>query len=187
MQRRIGIVIILGLLLGGCASLGVTSPFGNDPLTGGVDSSTINLLQIPVPPGLQYFPSHSHVSGNPPEGVSTYRGNADQAAAAINLYNNLKQQGWNLRMYQRFGKRAIYIYEKQNRVAACVFYRQGMLTLLDVWSGTRLADNAPLTFRESVPVDEEWKSIAPEEYGPAESSSGQPATEERWGMQEREL
>lgn len=188
-MKRIALLFLLAFALGGCASLGISSPFGNDPLTGGVDASTIKLLQIPLPIGLQYFPSHSHIiAGTPPDGVETYRGNVDQAACAINLFNNLRNAGWQLRMYQRYGKRAIFVYHKDNRMAACVFSRQGLLSILDIWVAPYLEDNASLSFAPPRGQEEPIKSFVPEEYEPINNATkNNGATEEKWGLEEKEL
>lgn len=185
MLIRLLLLSMLSLCAGGCASLGFTTPFGNDPVTGGVNSGTIQLLQIPVPSGLQYFPSHSNAQNQ--EGVETYRGHVDQAACAINLYNSLHSAGWQLRMYQRFGKRGVYVYQKDGRMAVCSFSRQGMLTLLDVWAGKYLPDNTSLTFAPGPIEEEPLTSIAPEEYPPLSSDKESAREVEQWGVQEREL
>lgn len=160
----------------GCAS-GLMQPFGKDPVTGGVDTGTIQLLGIPCPAGLQRYPSHSSMEGG--NGLETMRGYVDQAACAMNIYNNLRQAGWQLRMHQRLGQRAIYIYQKGSQVAAVVFRSQGTLSIVEIWSGPRMADNAP-AFSGISRSTEGVRSIAPEQYGPA-------GEVETFGPSEREL
>lgn len=187
MRAKMLLALLCALILSGCAQLGLKQPFDNDPLTGGVDAGQSLLLQVALPAGLQRYPSHSHISGSGRrEGLETLRGYVDQGACAMNLYGKLKAAGWQLRMYQRFGYRAIYIYQKDNELAALVFHRQGMLTIIEIWAGARLADNAALA-----PVqeqdDEPLKSLAPEEYGPVTESQGTPGAVERWGVEERDI
>lgn len=175
------VILCCALALGGCA--GFASPFGNDPLTGGVDAAQSLLLQVSLPPGLQRYPSHSSISGGARrEGLETLRGYVDQSACAMNFYDKLKADGWQLRMYQRFGYRAIYIYQKNDMLAALVLRRQGMLTIIEIWTGARLADHAAPA-REA--GDEPLKSIAPEEYGPADRNAH--GKVEEWGVEEKEL
>jgi len=180
-------MLFCALALGGCAQLGIKQPFGNDPLTGGVDAGQSLLLQISLPPGLQRYPSHSSISGSSrKEGLETLRGYVDQSACAMNLYGRLKEAGWQLRMYQRFGYRTIYIYQKNNELAALVFHRQGMLTILEIWAGARLADNsalAPAQGEDGEPL----KSLPHEEYGPVTESPGARGAVEKWGVEERDI
>lgn len=174
-------------MLGGCANLGLPQPFNNDPLTGGVDASQSLLLQIPIPAGLQRYPSHSSINGaGRREGVETLRGYVDQTVCATSFYTSLKQAGWQLRMYQRLGQRAVYIYQKGNEIVCLVFKEQGALTIVEIWLGARLVDNTQLTFAQ--PRSETTlKSLPGDEYGPITESQGTPAVEEKWGVEERAL
>lgn len=180
------LLLCLFPLLPGCAQMGIQAPFANDPLTGGVNATQSLLLHVPLPPGLQRYPSHSNIpGGSGREGLETLRGYVDQSSCAMSLYNSLKSAGWQMRMYQRHGYRAIYIYQKNDVLAALVFHRQGMLTVLEIWAGTRLADNAGLSPGQQYEDDEPLKSIAPEEYGPA--SKAEPGAVETWGVREKVL
>lgn len=180
-------LLTLAFALGGCANMGLPQPFGNDPLTGGVDASQSLLLPIPIPLGLQRYPSHSGISGaGRKEGVETLRGYVDPAACATSFYNKLKQAGWQLRMYQRLGQRAVYVYQKDNEIACLVFKEQGALTIVEIWLGARLVDNAQLTFAQPYSASD-IKARAGEEYGPITESQGAPLVEERWGLEEKSL
>lgn len=173
--------------LTGCASLGFNQTFGNDPLTGGVDAGQSLLLQVSLPPGLQRYPAHSHIPGGArKEGLETLRGYVDQQNCAMSLYNRLKLADWQLRMYQSFGYRSIYIYQKNDILAALVFHRQGLLTVIEVWTGTRLADN--YTLQATLQTDNEsLNSITGEEYDAVTESQGAKGTVEKWGIEERNL
>lgn len=165
-------------MLCGCVIPG-QSTYINDPFTGGVDSSESALLHISMPPGLQFYPSHSSSSGGARrEGLETWRGYVDEAACARQLYDALRQAGWNLRMSQTVGSRALYIYEKASETAAVIFQAQGMLTIVQIWAGARLGDGAELTgpvAKDGTPAP------SAEEYAP------ETGAEERWGLEEKEL
>lgn len=173
-------------LLSGCANLGIRQPFANDPLTGGVDAGESLLLHVQLPLGLQRYPSHSKIAeGSRPEGLETLRGYVEQNACTMSFYDRLKAAGWQLRMRQSFGYRAVYVYQKGNELAALAFHRQGMLTIIEIWTGPRLADNsvlAPGHATDDLPA----KSLAPEEYGPI-SSGKYKGTEEKWGIEEHDI
>lgn len=183
------LILAFFCLLGvaGCASLGFNQPFSNDPLTGGVDAGQSLLLQTALPPGLQRYPAHSHISGGGrKEGLETLRGYVDQRNCAMSFYNRLKLDGWQLRMYQRFGYRSIYIYQKNDTIAALVFHRQGLLTIIEIWTGARLADNYAL--QQAQPqIDDSLHSIHGEEYGAVTESEGAKGTVEKWGVEERDI
>lgn len=185
-MRLIPVFLCL-LALSGCASLGFNQPFSNDPLTGGVDAARSLLLQTSLPPGLQRYPTHSHISGGGrKEGLETLRGYVDQNACAMGFYNRLKLDGWQLRMHQRFGYRAIYIYQKNDVLAALVFHRQGLLTIIEIWTGARLADNYAL--QPAAPqADDSLHSMQGEEYGAITESEGAKGTVEKWGVEEKDL
>lgn len=177
----------------GCAALGIDIPYQNDPLTGGIDASTSELLNINLPAGLQRYPSHGYISTNElgeKEGLETFRGNINGISANMALFNSLHQSNWQLRLSLRKGDRSIAIYEKNSRLALLAFHRQGMLTILEIWAGQRLPDGASLGIQENIYGDAE-KSLAPEEYGPLDDSSNdeKPGVYERWGntLEEREL
>lgn len=173
--------IFSALLLSACVLPGQSS-YQNDPLTGGIDAKSSALLHIPLPPGLQYYPSHSKISGGArKEGLETLRGYVDQATCGANFYTKLRQTGWNLRMHEKSGSRAIYIYQKDTDLAALVFQAQGMLTIVQVWTGPRLADNAAL-YDRSLHDEETPSSLPGETYGPAEKDAV-----EIWGVEEKEL
>lgn len=172
------------IFLYGCVFPGQSS-YRNDPFTGGIDSASSALLNIPVGSGWQYFPSHSQITGGArKEGLETWRGYVDQEQAARQLYETMKSQGWKIRLLQRYRGRAIYVYQKNDEMAALVFSKQGALTILNIWYGPRLTDDAILS---TAPVpDEPLKSFAGEEYGPAKKGEVD-RTEESWGVEERDL
>lgn len=167
------------LCLAGCVLPG-QGAYLNDPLTGGMDSGSSKLLNIPLPAGLQYYPSHSRLKGGGrKEGLEVLRGHIDQGAAAASFYSHLRQAAWNLRMREDAGARAIYIYEKGDQICAIQFGAQGMLTIVQIWLGARLEDNADFPGAHS--SQESWVEIPGETYGP---DTGK---EEKFGLQEREL
>lgn len=184
-MRVLAPLLFCGLcLLGGCVIPGQTS-YINDPLTGGVDASSSNMLHIPLPAGLQYYPSHSKISGGVrKEGLEVWRGYIDQNAAIRQIYQNMKQRGWHVRLMQNAGARALCVYQKDNELAAIAFQKQGALTIVQIWLAPRLADNAePLGGVEEEPLN----SIVGEEYPPADKGSESTGKVETWGVQEREL
>lgn len=173
-----------------CSWIGMKNPFTSDPLTGGVNASQSNLLNIPLPAGMQSYPYHSFVKttlSGQKEGLETYRGNASVNSAAITMFNSLKLNGWQLRLCLRKNDRSLYIYQKGQEIAAIVFHMQGMLTIMEIWAGERLPDGATLDFAKN--DNEPDESIAGEEYGPIEESKAAQGTVEQWGgqLEERDL
>lgn len=171
-------LLLACIALCGCVIPG-QSAYVNDPFTGGVDSSTSRLLNISMPGGLQLYPSHSRLGGGARiEGLETWRGHVDESVCARQLYDRLVQAGWQMRMSQTAGSRAIYVFEKNDTMAAITFQAQGMLTILHIWGGARLGDGAAfMKSHENEPL----VSLPGEEYAPATG------TEERWGVEEKEL
>lgn len=183
---------VLALALAACAPLGIEGPFRNDPLTGGINASISELLNITLPAGLQRYPSHGFVrigENGRKEGLETFRGNMDGVAANLNIFNSLHQKGWQLRLSLRKGDRSIAIYENAGELALVAFHRQGMLTILEIWAGPRLGDGAVLSAPGGNMEDEPESSIAGEEYGPIDGRESKEGVVEKWGggLEEREL
>lgn len=179
------IALIAQIMLSGCAWLGQNTSYRNDPLTGGVNAGASSLLHVALPAGMQAYPSHgySEIREGGREGLETLRGNVDASSAAMTMFNNLKSAGWQLRMSARKSPRAIYLYQKQNEFAILSFHPQGLLTILEIWTGPRLADGANLLIPSLSPA-EELPSIEGEEFGPIEETRQAPAPKgsiETWG------
>lgn len=172
-------------LLCGCAYFGLESPYTRDPLTGGINANTSQLLNIPLPPGLQSFPSHSGISRNPDgsmEGLETFRGHFSENLASQTLFNTLKLHGWQLRLALSKGDRSFCIYQNGSRLAALNFHKQGILTILEIWAGAALPDGASLTVPDQINHDTFGQNEAAE-IPPL------PGTVETWGtpLEENEL
>lgn len=206
-MRRTLVTLALGLLFAaatGCASLGVGSPFNNDPLTGGAAAGVSQLLDVPLPVGMERYASHGYLAygaDGSREGLETLRGNVDASQTAQSLFTALQSQGWQLRLSLRKGDRAVYVYEKGPALAVLAFRRQTVLTILEIWSGSRLPDGASL----SLPGSESPAPELPgEEYPPLDNNGAAepaasprpaPGTTEEWGsgtagsggLQERSL
>lgn len=171
--------------------MGMENIFHNDPLTGGRNMGTSPLLGVTIPAGLQIFTTHGYRKGTT-EGLEIYRGNVNEQAAASALFNTLNNAGWQLRLSLSKGFKAIYLYQRDNDFAVLSFHKQGLLTVLEIWRGPRLAEGASLTFDSEPAIDESesYNSLAGEEYGPLEKGS-KGSAEERWGgnspLEEREL
>lgn len=172
-----GSVFVLLAALSGCAGLGVQSPFGNDPLTGGTDTSTSALLNVPVPAGFQRYSSHGfsrlNASGGR-EGLETLRGNVDEGAAEQAMFSALRGTGWQLRLALRKGNRSIQAYSRDKELAVLVYRRQGMLTILEIWVGQRLPDGATLDLPGEDGGLNGSAELAGEEYGPLDPASAGP-------------
>lgn len=206
-MRRTLVTLALGLLLAtaqGCASMGVSNPFSNDPLTGGADAATSQLLDVPLPAGMQRYASHGYLdygADGGRQGLETLRGNVDAGQAAQTLFAALQSQGWQLRLSLRKGDRAVYVYDKGNGMAVLAFRRQTVMTIVEIWAGGRLPDGSGLSL-PGAPVPE----LSGEQYAPLESDGGHsggsdsapppaPGTTEPWGgsndgsggLQERSL
>lgn len=211
MPRQLVISILAFLcgaacLLGGCASMGLDTPFSSDPLTGGVDTSTSSLLNVPLPVGLQRYASHGYNATNASgtrEGLEILRGRVNAGAVAMDMFTALKSHGWQLRLALHKDGRLLQAYEKGTEMAVLTFRSQAVLTILEIWVGQRLADGATL----QMPVDAPGLSgggteLTGEEYGPMNGAEGATAggsgvsstttapalgTGEQWGVQERTL
>lgn len=182
-------------LLSACSYLGLENPFTNDPLTGGEDASTSILLNIRLPSGLQRYPSHGYIktdaNGNK-EGLEIFRGNISATLASVDLFNALHAKDFELRLSLRKGDRWLALYQKKDEFAILTFHRQGLLTILQIWAGSRLPDGATLNFAPVQPLEDDPQVELPgEEYGPLEEheSSKRPGAVEQWGspLEEREL
>ena len=207
-MRRQLVISILALLmsaaglLSGCASMGIENPFSTDPFTGGVDTGTSALLNVPLPGGLQRYASHGYITtgaNGAREGLEVLRGHVNAGATAMELFTALKSHGWQLRLALHKEDHLLQIYEKGAELAVLTFRGQGALTILEIWAGQRLPDGATL----EMPVDasglgDGGAELAGEEYGPldgatsggGETSGGPsavPGTVEQWGVEERAL
>ncbi|MDE7240714.1 hypothetical protein [Desulfovibrio sp.] len=205
-MRRQLVTTILALtmsaaLLAGCASMGLENPFASDPFTGGVDTTTSALLNVPLPAGLQRYASHGYSATSAAggrEGLEVLRGNVNAGACAMEIFSALKSHGWQLRLALHKNDHMLEVYEKGAEMAVLTFRSQAMLTILEIWLGQRLPDGATL----EMPLDDPGVSgggaeLAGEEYGPLtgleESYGGgsapapKPGTVEQWGVEERSL
>lgn len=192
-------LLVSAVLLPGCASMGLENPFSSDPLTGGVDTSTSALLNVPLPAGLQRYSSHGYSATSPTggrQGLEVLRGNVNAGACAMELFTALRSHGWQLRLALHKDDHMLQVYEKGAEMAVLSFRSQAMLTILEIWAGERLPDGATL----EMPLEDTGAGgteLAGEEYGPlngAEESSGggsstapRPGTVEQWGVEERSL
>ena len=81
------------------------------------------------------------------------------------------------------------IYERNGEIALLAIHRQGMLTILEIWAGARLAEGAMLSSHSSASGDDNEKSLPGEEYGPLEQGEKQEGMVETWGgnVEERDL
>ena len=194
------VLLLSAALLPGCASMGLENPFASDPLTGGVDTSTSALLNVPLPAGLQRYASHGYSatgSGGGREGLEVLRGNVNAGACAMEIFSALKSHGWQLRLALHKDGHMLQVYEKGTEMAVLTFRSQAVLTILEIWLGPRLPDGATL----EMPLEDPGLSgggaeLAGEEYGPleegGESNGGsapapKPGTVEQWGVEERAL
>ena len=188
-------------LLSGCASMGLENPFASDPFTGGVDTTTRALLKVPLPAGLQRYPSHGFsgtTSGGGRQGLEVLRGNVNAGACAMEIFSALKSHGWQLRLALHKEDHMLQVYEKGPEMAVLTFRSQAVLTILEIWLGERLSDGATLEMPLEDPgVSGGGAELPGEEYGPlneaGESSGGgtapapKPGTVEQWGVEERAL
>ncbi|WP_022654923.1 hypothetical protein [uncultured Desulfovibrio sp.] len=190
-MRRTLVTLALGLILAaqGCAPMGVGNPFSNDPLTGGADTASSQLLGVPLPAGMQRYASHSYMNygvDGGREGLETLRGNVDATQAAQSMFTALQGQGWQLRLSLRKGDRSLHVYDKGNSLAVLAFRRQTVLTILEIWTGGRLPDGSALSLPDAA---ESGAELPGEEYPPLSDETGQsnstpppaPGPTEQWG------
>ena len=154
MRRPLVILVLLAVLatIQGCASMGLENPFSNDPFTGGTDAPTSQLLGVAAPAGMQRYASHGFQSFGPGggrQGLEVLRGQVNTAFAAQIMYSGLQSQGWQLRLALRKGTRAVYVYDRGAAMAVLTFESQALLTIMNIWTGDRLPDGAPLPMQDA--------------------------------------
>lgn len=192
---RLSILMGWTFLLSACSYLGLENTFNNDPFTGGENAGSSILLDINLPSGLQRYPSHGYINtdvNGKKEGLEIFRGKVSASLASVDMFNALHAKGYELRLSLRKGDRSLALYQKNDELAILTFHRQGLLTILQIWAGSKLPDGATLNFDSAAPVEEDPLVELPgEEYGPLEEhdTSAKPGKVERWGspLEEREL
>lgn len=197
MSYCLRLTIFMGwiFLLSACSYLGLENHFSNDPLTGGEKAGRSILLDIRLPAGLQRYSSHGFINidaNGGKEGLEIFRGNISASLASVDLFNELRAKDYELRLSLRKEDRSLALYQKKDNLAILTFHRQGLLTILQIWAGSRLPDGAALSFAPAqIPEDDPQVELPGEEYGPLEEheTSEKPGAVERWGssLQEREL
>lgn len=197
-------VTLLAALMAGCSTMEISNPFTNDPLTGGVDTGTSQLLGVPTPAGMQRFPTHGYQTAGAggAQGLEIFRGDADMGFVAQIMFTGLQGQGWHLRMAQRKGIRSVYVYERGSTMATLTIERETMGTVLAIWVADRMPDGATLPMQESTGASGYGggNSGSGSSSGYSESSGGgggmnsspKPGFTESWGgnkggLQERNL
>ncbi|MDR2745004.1 MAG: hypothetical protein LBB66_07430, partial [Desulfovibrio sp.] len=132
------VFVLLFAATQGCNGFGIRNPFPGDPFTGGSEAATSRLLDIPLPSGMERYPSHgyqTHGAHGGHEGLESLRGNIDLSGAIQRLHAALTLQGWQLRISLRKGDRAVQIYDRGNALALLNFRRQAVMTILEIWVG----------------------------------------------------
>lgn len=169
-----------------CACSGFNSFYNRDPLTGGVNVVHSATLGVPIPPGMQFYPSHSsRDTGSGDSSLETYRGALSPATAALNTHNNLKRDGWQLRLASRTGDRWLDVYAKGDRLAIVALRRQGMLTIMELWTGQGLPDGAELILdAPASAIDRADENCPADEEAGAIEENDSPEVE-TWGLEER--
>ncbi len=127
------------LLEAGCASFGSLT---GRSASGGAPAVQSVLLGIPLPAGMEYYPSHSAVSGG--EGIEVLRGPATPASCAMAVAQAMLDQGWRVRLSKTAGARAWYLFERDASFAVVHVRIQtppGM-TLVEIAKGRALPDGA---------------------------------------------
>lgn len=149
-MRRLLVTCALlgGLAGGGCAGMDIANPFaGGAPAVtnNGVEAARSELLDVALPQGMRRFPSHGYraPSASGGEGLEVLRGPQDAAFLMRSLHAALNAQGWQLRSCWRRHD-ILSVYENQTHVAVIRISSQAMLSLLEIWTGTRLPDGSPL-------------------------------------------
>ena len=158
-MRRLLVTCVLlgGLAGGGCADMGISNPFGgSSPMitNNGVEVAQSDLLGVVLPSGMRRFPSHGYrlSSLNGGEGLEVLRGSVGGGSLMNSLHTGLSAQGWNVRSCWRKDDRIMCVYENQSRVAVIRISSQAMLSLLDIWAGSRLPDGSPLNIPVAPPA-----------------------------------
>lgn len=158
MRRLLVTCVLLGGLAGsGCADMGISNPFaGGAPsiTNNGVEVAQSDLLGVVLPSGMRRFPTHGYrTSGvNGGEGLEVLRGSVGGGALMSSLHTGLSAQGWNVRSCWRKDDRIMCVYENPTRMAVIRISSQAMLSLLEIWAGTRLPDGRPLNIPAEPPA-----------------------------------
>lgn len=180
---KFALLFLMLWLPAGCSLPGSSNFFGIDPVSGGVDAPTSQLLDAPLPAGLQRYAGHGFITSglSGKEGLEILRGPVDSRAAALTLFNTLKTHGWQLLGAQRKNSRAAYLYGKNGEHVILSFRPQGNLTIVEIWRASQLPPDSELP---GGPGGDAEISLGGEEYGPLDEGA---PIEEKWGVEEKEL
>jgi len=127
------------LLSAGCASFDTLT---GRSAAGGAPTAQSALLGISLPSGMEYYASHSAVSGD--EGIEVLRGDVAPATCAMAVAQAMLDQGWKARLSKTVGSRAWYIFERNAALAVVHVRIQSPpgLTLVEIAKGRTLPDGA---------------------------------------------
>ena len=133
-MHRLLVTLTLLLLpvLAGCA--GQAIPFTGTTAGGGVVAHESKLLGIPIPRGMDFYPEHSQIVGM--DGMEIFRGTASPALCASTVSNTLQDAGWQGRLGHATERKALYVFEKQGRVAVINIEPQAGFTLMTIYTSS---------------------------------------------------
>ncbi len=136
------IALLLLPLVAGCG--GFTNPLTGTTVGGGVVSHTSRLLGTPLPAGMEFYSEHSRIEGQ--DGMEVLRGTASPAMCARTVCDALQADGWSIRLGYATETRALYVFEKQGRVAAISILPQASLTLMTIYTSSMPPASIPIPF-----------------------------------------
>lgn len=135
--------LVLTFALVGCADMNM--PEISNPFATATDVSQVyydEFPDVPIPSDMSVDRGRSLVSVTP-EGVKiglvTTEGRYDMASLANATIHSMNGQGWSLRAVVN-GPRMMQVYEKDQRVAVCYFYKQTATVAMELWVALRLPD-----------------------------------------------
>ena len=171
------ISLLLLPLVAGCA--GFTNPLTGTTVGGGVVANTSRLLGTPLPAGMEFYAEHSRIEGQ--DGMETLRGTASPAMCARTVCDALQADGWAIRLGYATETRALYVFEKQGRLAAVNILPQASLTLMTLYTSSVPPASIPIPFTKKPDYSFGFGSSSSSNTPSNESASDIPAQEEGTG------
>lgn len=141
MHRLPAIAVLLLLsLLTACASF--TNPLTGTTVGGGTVARTSRLLGTPLPSGMEFYAEHSRIEGQ--DGMEVLRGTSSPAMCARTVCDALQNDGWTARLASATETRALYVFERDGRIAAVNILPQANLTVMILYVSSSAPASLPI-------------------------------------------
>jgi hypothetical protein len=152
--RLVPIVVVLGMLMSGCASTIQRSDSQAQSSSGGSwgkwfgkgkDDSAFyhDFEDVLIPPGMKVLPKQSMLFETPrvKTGVMVYEGRVDPVSLFDFFMTNMPKDNWSVRSYFKYN-RYILVFEKPDRDCIITLVDNALNTQLEIWVAPRLGSPA---------------------------------------------